>query len=203
MKYMLSHPETMLILARQHIQLTTVSAMLAILIGVPMGILIYRFKVLAVPVLTVAGLMYLVPSLALFAVLIPLLGLGSKSAIVALVMYSLLVINRNTYTGLDIVQQDLREAAKGIGMSELQQLSLVELPMALPVIIGGIRIAVVMNIGIASIAAYIGAGGFGKLIFRGISTVDNDLIIAGAIPIVILAIVADWLLRRVESLLQS
>jgi len=202
MDYILSHPMHMVILIQQHLQLTVAATMIALLIGVPIGILISWFRVLATPVIATAGIMYLIPSLALFAVLIPILGLGIKPAIVALVMYSLLVIVRNTFTGLNVVGPELLEAASGMGMSRWQRLWSVELPLALPVMMGGIRISVVMNIGIASIAAYIGAGGLGTLIFRGISTVDNQLILAGAIPISLLAIAADWLLQRTERALR-
>jgi osmoprotectant transport system permease protein len=199
MDYIFANPGNMLILIKEHIQLTIAATMLAVFVGVPIGILINRFRALATPVIAVTGLMYLIPSLALFAVLIPILGLGIKPAIVALVMYSLLVIVRNTFTGLNVVGTELLEAASGMGMSRWQRLWWVELPLSLPVVMGGIRISVVMNIGVASIAAYIGAGGLGTLIFRGIATVDNQLILAGAIPISLLAMAADWLLRRTET----
>ena len=199
MDYIFANPGNMLILIKEHIQLTIAATMLAVFVGVPIGILINRFRALATPVIAVTGLMYLIPSLALFAVLIPILGLGIKPAIVALVMYSLLVIVRNTFTGLKVVGTELLEAASGMGMSRWQRLWWVELPLSLPVVMGGIRISVVMNIGVASIAAYIGAGGLGTLIFRGIATVDNQLILAGAIPISLLAMAADWLLRRTET----
>jgi osmoprotectant transport system permease protein len=199
MDYIFDNPGNMLILIKEHIQLTIAATMLAVFVGVPIGILINRFRALATPVIAVTGVMYLIPSLALFAVLIPILGLGIKPAIVALVMYSLLVIVRNTFAGLNVVGPELLEAASGMGMSRWQRLWWIELPLSLPVVMGGIRISVVMNIGVASIAAYIGAGGLGTLIFRGIATVDNQLILAGAIPISLLAMAADWLLRRTET----
>jgi osmoprotectant transport system permease protein len=202
MEYIFANPWNMLILIKEHIQLTIAATVLAVLIGVPIGILINRFRALATPVIAVTGILYLIPSLALFAALIPILGLGVKPAVVALVMYSLLVIVRNTFTGLNGVGPELLEAASGMGMSRRQRLWLVELPLSLPVVIGGIRISVVMNIGVASIAAYIGAGGLGTLIFRGIATVDNQLILAGAIPIALLAMAADWLLRQAETRLR-
>ena len=124
--------------------------------------------------------------------------MGRTPAIIALVLYSLLVIIRNTVAGIEDVPTDIREAALGVGMSSWQRLSLVELPLAFPVILGGVRIATVMNIGIASIAAYIGAGGLGTLIFRGISMADGDTVLAGAIPIAAMALAADALLRRLE-----
>ena len=146
----------------------------------------------------IAGLLYLVPSLALFAFLIPLLGLGTQTAVAGLSVYSLLVIMRNVAIGLGGVPEPLREAADGIGMTSRQRFRLVEIPLALPMMLAGLRIATVMTIGIASLAAYIGAGGFGVLIFRGIATADNDLIVAGALPTALLALLCDALLRRAE-----
>ncbi len=202
MTYVLANLDRLLLLTWQHVEISASAVLLATAIGVPVGVLISRVASLARPVLVLAGILYTVPSLALFAVLIPVLGLGTRSAVVALVLYSLLVLIRNTATGLAMVQPEVVEAAAGMGMSGRQRLWLVELPLALPMIMGGVRIATVMNIGITSIAAYIGAGGLGVLIFRGIATVDAELILAGAVPIALLAVTADRLLRQMEWLLR-
>lgn len=202
MGYVLANLDRLAFLTWQHVEISASAVLVATAIGVPVGVLISRVSSLARPVLVLAGILYTVPSLALFAVLIPVLGLGTRSAVVALVLYSLLVLIRNTAAGLGMVRPEVLEAATGMGMSSPQRLWLVELPLALPMIMGGVRIATVMNIGIASIAAYIGAGGLGVLIFRGIATADAELILAGAVPIALLAMAADRLLRQVEWLLR-
>ncbi|MBL8702945.1 MAG: ABC transporter permease [Alphaproteobacteria bacterium] len=199
MKFIAANPGQIALLAGQQLYLALVAVLIACLIGIPLGILARRFRPIELPTMLVAGLLYLIPSLVLFAFLIPFFGLGRTPAIIALVLYSLLVIVRNTVAGLRAVPAAIEEAARGIGMSALQRLWLVELPIALPVILGGVRIATVMNIGVASIAAYIGAGGLGTLIFRGIATVDSDTVLAGAIPIAILALAADAVLKRAEA----
>jgi len=180
-----------------------VAVLIACVIGIPLGVLTHRFKSMELPTMMIAGLLYLIPSLVLFAFLIPIFGLGRTPAIIALVLYSLLVIVRNTVAGLRSVPLEIEDAARGIGMSSLQRLWLVELPHALPVILGGVRIATVMNIGVASIAAYIGAGGLGTLIFRGIATVDYDTVLAGAVPIAVLALAADAILKGLESRMRA
>jgi len=147
-------------------------------------------------VINTAGVLYTVPSLALFAMLIPFTGLGARPAIVALILYSLLAIIRNTVAGIDAVDPRLLDAARGMGMTGRQRLMLVELPLGLPVILAGVRVATVSAIGIATVAAYVGAGGLGVLIFDGIRTIDGDRIVAGAIPISILALLSDWSLAR-------
>lgn len=203
MAYLLANSETVAQLAGQHLLLVLIAVAAATGIGVPLGILAHRFRILEAPILTATGLMYLIPSLALFAFLIPFVGLGARPAVVALILYSLLVIVRNTVAGLRTVPPENLDAAVGMGMSWLQRLWLVELPQGLPIIVAGIRIAVVMCVGVATIAAYIGAGGLGTLIFRGIATVDADLISAGAVTIAIIAIVLDTGLRRIEVWLRG
>jgi osmoprotectant transport system permease protein len=198
MSYLLDHPGEILRLAGEHLAIVSWGLAVAALIGVPLGIVIDRIRWLELPIMTSAGLLYIVPSLALFAFLIPFTGLGKGTAVVAQVIYSLLVIIRNTAAGLRTVSVAEREVAFGMGLGRLQQLTLVELPSALPVIVGGLRVAAVMGVGIASIAAYVGAGGLGSLVFRGISTVDADLITAGALPIAIIALGLELALRTVE-----
>jgi osmoprotectant transport system permease protein len=156
---------------------------------------------LARPVIGFASIMQTVPSLALFGFLIPvpLLGIGNRTAVVALVLYALLPILRNTYTGVRSVDPAVVEAGRGLGMTDWQQLRLVEIPLALPMILAGIRIATVVAVGLATIAAAIGAGGLGNYIFRGLAMVDHRLILAGAVPAALLAIVADASLGYVEK----
>jgi osmoprotectant transport system permease protein len=190
-----------LALAGQHVGLVLASTLLAAALGVPAGIALVRRPRLARPVLAFANLVQTIPSLALFGFLIPLPilgGIGARTAIVALVVYALLPILRNTHAGIASVDPAVVDAAAGLGMSPSQRLRWVELPLAFPVVLAGIRIAVVVGIGLATIAAAIGAGGLGVLIYRGIATVDNRLILAGALPAAVLALAADGLLGWIE-----
>jgi len=188
-------------LTLQHIVLASIATLIAIAIGVPLGILISRRPSWSKAILGFANVMQTIPSLALFGFLIslPLLGgIGAKTAIVALVLYALLPVIRNTYSGISGVNPAIKEAGRGMGMTSSQLLFQVELPLAISVIFAGIRIAMVLSIGTATIAAAIGAGGLGEFIFRGLSTVNNTLILAGAIPAALLALLADGLLGLVE-----
>jgi osmoprotectant transport system permease protein len=190
-----------LALAGQHVGLVLVSTLLAVAIGVPTGILLIRRPKLARPVLAFANVVQTIPSLALFGFLIPLPllgGVGARTAIVALVVYALLPILRNTHAGIASVDPAVVDAAAGLGMSPNQRLRWVELPLALPVVLAGVRIAVVVGIGLATIAAAIGAGGLGVLIYRGVATVDHRLILAGAVPAAMLALAFDGLLGLAE-----
>jgi osmoprotectant transport system permease protein len=190
-----------LALSAEHLVLVAVSTIVAAAVGIPAGIYLTRKPRFSRPILGIAGVVQTIPSLALFGFLIPLPlvgGIGAKTAIVALIVYALLPILRNTYAGIRSVDPAVVEAATGIGMTARQRLWWVELPLALPVVLAGVRIATVVSIGLATIAAAIGAGGLGVLIYRGIATVDNRLILAGAIPAALLAIAADVLFGRVE-----
>jgi len=182
----------------QHVSLVVLSTAIATGLGLPLGILAARHPAWRRPVLGVANVFQTVPSLALFGLLIPLFGIGAWTAITALVVYALLPIVRNTYAGIAGVDPVVREAGRGMGMSEGELLRLVELPLAAGVILAGVRIATVVSVGIATIAAAIGAGGLGVYIFRGVATVDDTLILAGAIPTALLALLADALLGLVE-----
>ena len=185
----------------QHVYLVLISTSVAILIGVPLGIALTRRPGWRGPVLGLANVFQTIPSLALFGFLIPLPllgGIGARTAIVALVLYALLPIVRNTYTGIAGVDRAVREAGRGMGMTGGQLLWLVELPLGLGVILAGVRVATVVSVGTATIAAAIGAGGLGVYIFRGVATVDNTLILAGALPAALMAIVADGLLGLAE-----
>ena len=189
-------------LVGQHVILVLLSTAIAAAIGVPAGILLTRRPRLARPVLAAAGVLQTIPSLALFGFLIPLPlvgGIGARTAIVALALYALLPIVRNTYTGILQVDPAVVEAATGLGMTDGERLRLVELPLALPVVLAGVRIAAVVSVGTATIAAAVGAGGLGTYVFRGIATVDTRLILAGAVPAAILALAVDALLARVEK----
>src|SRR5438067_4233276 len=187
---------------RAHVELVLISTGVAVLIGIPTGILLTRKKNLRGPVLGIANVMQTIPSLALFGFLIPLPfigGIGARTAIVALVLYSLLPIIRNTFIGISGVDPAIREAGRGMGMTDSQLLWKVEIPLALGVIFAGIRVATVIGVGVATIAAAVGAGGLGMFIFRGVSMVDSRLILAGAIPAAALALVADFGLGAVEK----
>ena len=188
----------------QHLGLVVAATVLAVAIGVPFGVLLTRRPAWSTPVLGVANVLQTIPSLALFGFLIPLPflgGVGARTAIVALVAYALLPIIRNTYTGIRGVDAAVREAALGMGMTDRELLRMVELPLALGVIMAGIRVATVVGVGTATIAAAIGAGGFGVYIFRGVATVNDTLILAGALPAALLALAADFGLGRLERAL--
>jgi len=189
-------------LTGQHIEIVGVAIIAAVLIGVPAGIVATRARWLEAQVINISGVLYTIPSLALFAVLIPVLGLGDRPAIVALALYSLLVIVRNTVVGLRTVDPAAVDAARGMGMTAWERLVLVEIPLALPVILAGVRAATVASIGVATIAAYIGAGGLGVLIFDGIRTLDPDPVIAGTLLASALALAVDWALLHVEGMLR-
>ena len=187
---------------REHLSLVFISTLISVAIGIPTGILLTRRKSLRSPVLGIANVMQTIPSLALFGFLIPLPfigGIGARTAIVALVLYSLLPIIRNTVTGISGVDPNVREAAVAMGMMGRQVLWQVELPLAMSVIITGVRVALVIAIGVTTIAAAVGAGGLGVFIFRGIRQFDNNLLLAGAVPAALLALIADFGLGRLED----
>jgi len=202
LRFLAERRSELLLLTGQHVFLVLVSVGIAVTVGVPLGIALVRRPRLARPVLAFANLAQTIPSLALFGFLIPVPfigGIGVRTAIVALVLYSLLPILRNTVTGIQQVDPAVLEAATGMGMTARQRLRLVELPLALPVILAGVRVATVVSVGTATIAAAIGAGGLGTYVFRGLATVDTRLILAGAIPAALLALTADGLLGAVQK----
>lgn len=184
----------------EHIGLTFISLFFALIIGIPLGIFISGRKKWAGSILGVAGVLQTIPSIALLGIMIPLLGIGPKPAIVALLLYALLPIIQNTYTGITGVNAAIIEAARGMGMSKRQILFKVQIPLAMPFILAGIRTATVINVGVATLAAYIGAGGLGAFIFQGISLNNANMILAGAIPSAMLAIIFDFLLSKVQNL---
>lgn len=184
--------------SRQHIMLSLIALFWSVLIAVPLGVLLTRYRKLASVVLGIVSVFQTIPSLALLGFMIPLFGIGPIPAIIAMVMYALLPILRNTYTGILDVEKAMLEAGRGMGMTRGQLLRMVELPLARPMIFAGIRTATVMTIGVATLASFIGAGGLGDLILRGISTVDTGVILAGAIPAALMAIVFDLVLAWLD-----
>ena len=184
----------------EHIQISFIALLIAVIIGVPLGIILTKTKKLSEVVINIAAVLQTIPSLALLGLMIPLFGIGKVPAIIALVIYALLPILRNTFTGIDEVDDSLVEAAKGIGMKPMRRLTKVELPIAMPVIMAGIRTAMVLIIGTATLAALIGAGGLGDLILLGIDRNNTSLIILGAIPAALLAIFFDIALRVIQNL---
>lgn len=188
----------------EHVVLVVVSVGIATLVGVPLGVLLTRRTRWQRPVMGAANVVQTIPSLALFGLLIPLplFGIGTRTALVALTLYALLPILRNTVTGIATIDPALREAAVGMGMTDRQLLRRVELPLAASVILAGIRLATVIGVGLATIAAPIGAGGLGTLVFSGVASLDNTRILAGAVPAAGLALVADAALGAVERRLR-
>jgi osmoprotectant transport system permease protein len=189
-------------LTGEHLWIVGISTLLAVAIGVPLGILITRKPALRKPVIAIANIIQTVPSLALFGFLLPAPWFGERAgrlAILALTLYALLPMIRNTYAGITSVDRAIVEAARGMGLTDWQLLYKVELPLAASVILAGIRVAVVISIGLATIAAAIGAGGLGELIFRGLAMVNNAVILAGAIPAALMALLADVLIGWLEK----
>ncbi|RFU66536.1 osmoprotectant update ABC transporter permease/substrate-binding subunit OpuFB [Bacillus sp. V59.32b] len=184
----------------EHIQISFIALFFAILIAIPLGIYLTRYKKVAEGIIGVTAVLQTIPSLALLGLLIPLFGIGTVPAIIALVIYALLPILRNTYTGINEVDSSLIEAGRAMGMNRRKLLTKVELPLALPVIMAGIRTAMVLIVGTATLAALIGAGGLGDLILLGIDRNNTSLIVLGAIPAALLAILFDFLLRQFERI---
>lgn len=183
----------------EHLYISLIAAGLGILVAVPLGIALTRVPKLAGAVMGVLGVIQTFPSFAILAFFIPLLGVGKVPAIIALFFYSVLPILRNTYTGVNGVQRSLLEAGRGMGMTGWERIRYVELPLAIPVIMAGIRLSTVYLIGWATLASYIGAGGLGDYIFSGLNLYQPEFIIAGAVPVTILALLTDLLLGKIEG----
>ncbi len=205
LRYFLQNRTQVLELTAEHLWLVGWSTAFAMLIGIPLGVLIAHRKQFNRPVLAAANIIQTIPSLALFGFLLPVPWLGDRVerlAILALTLYALLPIIRSTYSGIIGVDPAVVEAARGMGLTESQLLLQVELPLAVSAIFSGVRVAVVISVGLATIAAAIGAGGLGEFIFRGLAMVDNRVILAGAIPAAVLALLADfgvgWVERRLK-----
>jgi len=198
-EYFFSHIDIISQYTVQHLRIGMLAVTGAILIGVPLGLLISRIEFSRKPVLGLASIMQAIPSLALMGFFIPIVGIGDKTAIIIIALYAILPILRNTYTGLTNIDPSILEAARGIGMTERQILFRVQFPMALPVIMAGIRTAAVNSIGTATIAAFIGGGGLGKQIYAGIQIINTNMILSGAIPACILALLIDYIFGLIEK----
>jgi len=198
-RYLVDHPDLVLALLGQHLTLTAITLTIAFTLALPMGVLAARVPRVRGPLLGVLGLLYTIPSLAFFVLLIPIMGLGLVPAVTVLVVYAQVVLVRNITVGLLGVDSAVLEAARGMGMSPGQCFWRVEFPLALPVILAGVRVAVLTTIGIGTIAAFINAGGLGTLLFMGVSQSNPDKIIAGAIGVSALALVANAVIRILEK----
>ena len=183
----------------QHLEISLIAIVIAIIIGLGLGILISRYRHLCSPVLGLTNFIYTIPTIALFGFLIPFSGIGNFTAIIALTVYALLPMVRNTYTGLTGIDREIIEAARGMGSTSAQILFRIQLPLAFPVILSGLRNMVVMTIALTGIAAFIGAGGLGIAIYRGITTNNGALTIAGSLLIALLALLTDCLIGRYEN----
>jgi osmoprotectant transport system permease protein len=204
-RFFIEHREEILSATLDHVWLVLIAILIAIAISVPLGMFIVYHKALRTLSLGIASILQTIPSLALFGFLIPIPfigGIGKRTAIVALVLYALLPILRNTYVGLTSIDPAILESAEAMGMTRGQIMLRVRFPLALSVILAGIRTATVLTIGVATIAAAIGAGGLGSFIFRGVAMVNDALLLAGAIPAALLAILADFLLGLIERRLR-
>lgn len=205
-RFVLENRTQVVELTLEHLWLVGLSTFFSMLIGIPLGIVIAHRTTFSKPVLAGANVIQTIPSLALFGFLLPVPWLGARAdrlAILALTLYALLPIIRNTYTGIKGVDPAVVEAGRGMGMTESQLLVQVELPLAASVILSGIRVAIVISVGLATIAAAIGAGGLGEFIFRGLAMVDNRVILAGAIPAALLALLADFFIGVLERRLRA
>ncbi|MGD7043812.1 ABC transporter permease [Jeotgalibacillus proteolyticus] len=185
--------------ATEHLYLSFSAIVIAILISVPLGIFISRHQRVAEFYIGITAVFQTIPSLALFGFLVPILGIGFETALIALIIYALLPILRNTYTGITGVDQAVIEAGHGMGMTGTQILFKIELPLSLPFLMAGIRTATVLTVGIATLATFVGAGGLGDVIWRGLQSYNNDLVLAGAIPVALLALSFDFILKLLEK----
>ncbi len=205
LEFVLKHRAEVATLTLEHFRLVLWSMALSLLVGIPLGVLLVRYKKARAAVLGTNSVIQTIPSLALFGLLLPIPWVGARAdrlTIIALALYALLPIVRNTYTGVSEVDSTVLEVATGMGLTQRQVLWHVELPLATPVILGGIRVAAVITIGVATIAAAIGAGGLGEFIFRGLAMVDNNVILAGAVPAAIMALAADGAIGLLQRLIQ-
>ncbi len=201
--YMINQRSQIISLLFQHIKLTFIAILFAIAIGIPLGILVSKNERIRKYIIGLINIFQAIPSMALLGLLVPMLGIGSKPAIVAVILYSLLPIVKNTSTGILGIDKNILESAIGIGLTSKQILYKIQLPLALPIIMAGIRISAVTAVGLMTLAAFIGAGGLGYLVFSGVQTVNNTMILAGAIPACILALLVDYLFSKVEKSVMS
>ena len=198
MDYFIANSDRIAIATARHMQICALSIAIAIVVGIPLGIIAAKIRPVAFAILGAVSVVYTVPTLAMFGLMIPILGLGFVPAVAAIVLYSLLPVVQNTYTGIVNVPEHAVESARGLGMSRWQTLMRVELPLSLVVLSAGLRTAVVNAVGMGTLASLIGAGGLGDLVFRGISTVSLVVVLAGSVPVVVIAVLADIALRMTE-----
>lgn len=197
--YLSENGSYVLILFLQHFLTSIYGVLLAAIVGIPIGVVVAKYGKLAGPIITIANIIQTIPALALLAILMLGMGLGRPTVIVAVFLYALLPIIKNTYTGITNINNDLIDAGKGMGMTRSQVLYMIELPLSLSVIIGGLRIALVVAIGVVAIGAFIGAGGLGDIIIRGTNATNGTaIILAGAIPTALMAVIADIVLSFIE-----
>lgn len=192
------HGSELLVKTWQQIYISAISLGLGIIVAIPLSVILMKFKRVAKVVIAIASMLQTIPALALLAIMIPFFGVGKVPAIIALFLYSLMPILRNTYVGLTDVNQDTIDSARGLGMTNMQLILKVDIPLAMPVIMAGIRLSAIYVIAWATLASYIGAGGLGDFIFNGLSLYQTDLIFGGTIPVIILALLTDYLLGKLE-----
>lgn len=198
-EFFTAHGNELIVKTWEHLYISLAAILLGIVVAVPLGVLFSRMPKVADKLISFVGILQTIPSLAILAFFIPLIGVGKFPAIIALFFYSLLPILRNTYIGVRDVDGSVKEAGKGMGMSGWQSIYKIELPLALPVIMAGVRLSTVYLIGWATLAAFIGGGGLGDFIFDGLNLYQPSLIIAGTVPATILALIADQLLALIEN----
>lgn len=185
--------------ALEHLEISVIALLIAIIVAVPIGIMLSRMKRTSNVVLTIAGVLQTIPTLAVLAIMIPIFGVGKMAAIIALFIYVLLPILNNTVLGVQQIDSNLKDAAKSMGMTRLQMMKDVELPLALPLILSGVRLSAVYVISWATLASYVGAGGLGDFVFNGLNLYNANMIIAAAIAVTILALIVDFVLSRIEK----
>ena len=196
--FFVQHGSELLVKTWQQIYISAISLALGIIVAIPLSIILMKFPRVAKIVIAIASMLQTIPALALLAMMIPFFGVGRLPAIIALFLYSLMPILRNTYVGLTGVNQDTIDSARGLGMTNLQLILKVDIPLAMPVIMAGIRLSAIYVIAWATLASYIGAGGLGDFIFNGLSLYQTDLIFGGTIPVIILALLTDYILGKLE-----
>jgi osmoprotectant transport system permease protein len=199
MNYLVNNFDVVAELFLQHLQLTLAVIFFSLLIGIPLGLLLARISWLRGPVMSVLGIIYTIPSLSFFVLLIPIFGLGTRPAIIALTAYAQLLLIRNWLVGLTTIEPAVLEAAQGMGLSGFQRFWQIEFPLALPMLLAGIRLVALSSIGIGTIAAYINAGGLGVLLFQGVITANFDKIFTGALAVTVLSFAANYFIRYLEQ----
>lgn len=199
MNYLVNNFDVVAELFLQHLQLTLVVIFFSLLIGIPLGLLLARIRWLRGPVMSVLGIIYTIPSLSFFVLLIPVFGLGTRPAIIALTAYAQLLLIRNWLVGLTNIEPAVLEAAQGMGLNGWQRFWQIEFPLALPMLLAGIRLVALSSIGIGTIAAFINAGGLGVLLFQGVITANYGKIFTGALAVTVLSITANYSIRYLEQ----